>query len=125
MANLKQQGFRPVMPTLKASDLQGASNTVVTIVSAEPVPGQGRRKQLLLMKFKEWPDKVYFPNPTGISELMKGLGDETNSWHGQQIALQVALVQNPETKEDVEALHVAPSDKWESHIKAATKKGGR
>lgn len=128
MADLQKAGFSTVVPTLKASDLQGSKRTVVTIESAVPVPGQGRRKLLLKMRFTEWPDRVYFPNPTGISELMTGLGSETDKWRGVQIPLHVVPTTNPETKEEVEALHVAPYAQWDELLgdaASATKKTTR
>lgn len=117
MANLKNAGFRKVVPTLKPSDLKGADRTVVTIRSAEPIenpnPRQGRdRKKLLEIKMKEWPDRVYYPNPSGISELIAAFGDETDTWRDQKVPLIVEPATNPETREEIEVLHVAPASKW-------------
>jgi hypothetical protein len=120
MANLKREGFRETLPTLKAIDLKGSRLTVVTIATApEIVPGQkgrGNREKLLLMRFAEWPDRVYYPNSTSIGRLMKGLGDETELMRGKRIPLQVILVPNPETREEVDALHIAPTEEWETLI---------
>jgi len=47
---------------------------------------------------------------------MKGLGDETEAMRGEKIPLQVVEVPNPETHQDVEALHIAPTEEWDTLI---------
>lgn len=117
MANLENAGFRETLPTLKARDLRGAPSTVVTIARApEIVPAtdkRSKREKLLLMKFKEWPDRNYYPNPTSIGRLMKRLGKETETMVGERIALKVEPETNPETKAEVDALHIAPTEEWD------------
>lgn len=117
MANLEREGFREALPTLKATDLRGARFTVVTIASAKIVPGdkrKGSREKLLLLKFQEWPDRNYFPNSSGIGRLMKGVGAETETMPGKRIALVVTPTVNPDTKEEVDALHIAPTEEWDT-----------
>ncbi len=117
MANLRTAGFRKVIPTLKASDLRGQDGTVITIQSADVIPnpsqGKNQRKQLLEVRMTEWPDKVYYPNQTGITALMERLGDETTAWVGAQVPLIVEAANNPQSDEEVMALHVAPVSKWD------------
>lgn len=116
MANLTNEGFRETLPTLKARDLQGAAFTVVTIAKApEIVPAtdkKSKREKLLLMRFTEWPDRVYYPNSTSIGRLMKGLGSETEAMKGKRIALHVKSEVNPETKTEGDVLHIAPVEEW-------------
>lgn len=120
MANLEREGFREILPTLKVSDLRGAKLQIVTIARApEIVPGfaQGKskraeREKLLLMRFKEWPEKVWYPNNTSITRLMKALGKETEAMTGKRIPLKVEETQNPETGRDTEALFIASETEW-------------
>lgn len=116
MANLKNAGFKKVVPSLKASDLKGAEATVITVKSAEVVPnqnpGRGQRKNLLEIRSTEWPDRVFRPNQSGVSELISQLGEETDNWHGKKIPLVVEIATNPQTQEVGEVLHVAPSAQW-------------
>jgi|SRR6267142_6381970 len=118
MANLKAAGFDKLVPSLKASDLKGADFTIITVKGAAIVPnrnaGQGRnqRKNLLEIRSTEWPDKVYRPNNSGITELITQLGDETDGWTAKKIPLIVEPTNNPQTGEEVEALHVAPAARW-------------
>lgn len=118
MANLENAGFRETLPTLKARDLRGAPSTVVTIArEPEIVPAtdkKSRREKLLLLRFTEWPDRNYYPNPTSIGRLMKRLGKETAPMIGQRIALKVEPETNPETKAEVDALHIAPTEEWDA-----------
>lgn len=113
---LRQAGFDEVTPSLKVSDLKGAKGTVVTVTRAEIKPGQGRKKSLLKLSMKEWPDKCYYPTPTGVSEMMKQLGDDTDNFVGERVPLHVTTTTNPETQQEVEVLHVMPASQWEEAL---------
>jgi hypothetical protein len=116
MANLKNAGFDKIVPSLKASDLKGAEGTIITVRVANVVSnrnqGRNQRKNLLEIKTVEWPDKVYRPNNSGIGELMSQLGDDSDNWIGKKIPLIVEPANNPQTGDEVEALHVAPAAQW-------------
>lgn len=117
MPSLRNAGFDKVIPSLKASDLKGADFTVITVKAANVVPNKNQgqrnqRKNLLEIQSNEWPDKRLRPNNSGISELISQLGDDTDSWPGKKIPLIVEPANNPQTGEEVEALHVATGAKW-------------
>lgn len=117
MANLEREGFREILPTLKVSDLKGAKETVLTLAKAPEIvqgftKGKNQREKLLLMRFREFPEKVWYPNQTSIARLMKVLGKETENMVGERVPIVVEETQNPETRAEVEALFIARESQW-------------
>lgn len=74
--------------------------------------GKNQREKLLLMRFREFPEKVWYPNQTSIARLMKVLGKETENMVGERVPIVVEETQNPETRAEVEALFIARESQW-------------
>lgn len=106
------------LPALRADDLEGATAATLTITGATEgrIPdynAPGGSRTVLRITFAEFPEKVYYANPAGVTACVEEFGEYTEEWEGQTIPLIVRETINPATKRTVTALHIAPRDEWE------------
>lgn len=105
-------------PALRHTDLDGASAAALTMeqVSVGDIPdynAPGGSRRVIRVFTKEFPEKVFYMNPAGVTACIEKYGEHTEQWEGQALPLVVRETQNPVTKRTVLALHVAPLGEWD------------
>ena len=110
-------------PSLKPESLDGADSTVLTISGVESVDipdddaEDGIRKSVRL-DFEET-DLPYWPNKTGLRTVAEKYGAKPRDWIGERVALVVVRVNNPKTKKQQPALHVAQGEEFDDLLDKA------
>lgn len=110
----------PKRDALKAEHMDG-DVAVVTVADVEEIEVErdGEKRPVLVLTFKETGEFAFYPNVTGIKNLVKGLGADERDWHGKKIALEKVKTNNPQTKTATTSVWVAAPETWRSHAKAA------
>lgn len=105
-------------PALRVEDFGDASAAVLTIsdVSVGQVTESDGKRQVVRVHTREFPDKVFYVNPAGVTACIERFGEDTNHWAGNDLPVVVRRTLNPVTKQTVYALHVAPLADWEGII---------
>lgn len=109
-------------PSLKPESLDGADSAVLTISGVESVDipdddaEDGTRKAVRL-DFEET-DLPYWPNKTGLRTLAEKFGAKPREWIGERVALVVVRVNNPKTKKQQPALHIAQGEEFDDLLDA-------
>lgn len=122
---------------LVPGSLRGARHAVLTIADAVQVEadrgedrfGNKKFEPAIVLRFTEFPDRIYWVNIPGVNILMDEFGEEENLWVGKRIPLVVKEgVRNKTTGAKSDMLWIANRDEWESlfekddHARKATNK---
>lgn len=112
MIDPKDYGREPV----KISDIGDAEVAVLTVTNVEQTESNmdGESRPRLFLESREFPEKVYYVNVTGIRVLVGKLGNDEARWVGCRVPLVRAMAPNPRNKNKLQpALHIAPAEKWD------------
>jgi hypothetical protein len=105
------------LPALRHTDLDGANAGVLTMerVSEGKIPdynAPGGSRPVVRVYTEEFPEKIFYMNPAGVTACIEKYGEHTEGWEGQVLPVVVVKTTNPITKRTVEALHVASLKDW-------------
>ena len=109
-ANAKD--YRRSRERLTLEDLGGEETMAVTCTSVEEVvfDDNGRPRKVLVMNFEEFTDKSHWLNETQVKYLCEALGDETDEWVGEKIAIE--RHSGKFRGEEYEKVWIAAPERW-------------
>lgn len=111
------------LPSLRPEDLGGADFAVVTVEeAADNIPvtkPDGRRKFSCRVRFREIPDRNWWPNETSRKSLYRMLGGDTRTWKDKRVVLEVVQTETPPPESmPTLAVWAARPTEWRGHISA-------
>lgn len=109
---------------LTPGSLRGAREAVLEIIDAVQVDarrgedvrtGQPKFEPAVVLRFKEFPNRIYWLNTIGVNILADEFGDEESDWVGRRVPLIVREnVRNPSKASNSDMLWVANRDEWDA-----------
>jgi hypothetical protein len=81
----------------------------------DPRTGKPRYEPAIVLRFKEFPNRIYWLNTIGVNILADQYGDEETEWVGKKVPLKVQEnVRNPSAGGTADMIWVANSDEWDT-----------
>ena len=108
---------------LTPGSLRGARFAVLTISDAiiidaergEDKYGNKKYEPAVVLRFSEFPNRIYWVNNVGVNILADEYGDEETGWVGKKVPLVVREnVRNKQTRGTQDMLWVANRDDWDN-----------
>ena len=108
---------------LTPGSFRGAKFAVLEITDAVQVDsyrgedrfGNKKYEPSIVLRFKEFPNRIYWLNNIGVNILADEYGDEEADWVGKRVPLVVKEgVRNPSAGGKTDMVWVANRDEWES-----------
>lgn len=109
---------------LVPASFRGSKSAVLTVADAvivdarrgeDPRTGKPRYEPAVVLRFNEFPNRIYWLNTIGVNIVADQYGDEEQEWVGKKIPLIVKEnVRNPSRGGTDDMIWVANADEWDN-----------
>lgn len=99
----------------KFAILEITDAVIVDARRGEDSRGKPKYEPAIVLRFKEFPNRIYWLNTVGVNILADEFGDEEQEWIGKRVPIKVKEnVRNPSDGGANDMLWVANRDEWEN-----------